>query len=303
VTDQTRITERLRADCEHCFGLCCVVPALSASADFAIDKPAGQPCPNLRADFRCSIHDHLRDRGFPGCTTYDCFGAGQQVAQVTFGGRDWRRAPEIARDMFSAFTVMRQLHELLWYLAEARARPAAGPVHGELDEALDQVGRLTRSEADALIALDVEPLRRDVSHLLRRASELARGPERPQRLGHPGQAGPPGQPGRPGQPEGDLAGADLIGKDLGGADLRAADLRNAYLIGANLQGADLRAADLLGADFRGADLSGADLSTSIFLIQAQVDAARGDAATRLPPGLSRPGHWTAARTERARRGT
>src|SRR5258705_71931 len=130
--------------------------------------PAGQPCANLRADFRCSIHDHLRDRGFPGCTTYDCFGAGQQVAQVTFGGRDWRRAPEIAQDMFSAFTVMRQLHELLWYLAEARALPAAGPVHGELDEALDQVGRLTRSEAAALTGLDVGPLRGDVSHLLRR---------------------------------------------------------------------------------------------------------------------------------------
>jgi hypothetical protein len=281
VTGQTRITERLRADCEHCFGLCCVVPALTASADFAIDKKAGQPCPNLRADFRCSIHGHLRERGFPGCTTYDCFGAGQQVAQVTFGGRDWRETPGIAKDMFSAFTVMRQLHELLWYLAEARALPAAGPLHDDHDEALDQVGRLTRSEAAALAGLDVGPLRGDVSHLLRRASELARVPEGP------------GRPERPGRPEAEMAGADLIGKDLGGADLRAACLRNAYLIGANLQGADLRAADVLGADFRGADLSGADLSTSIFLIQSQIDAARGDAATRLPPGLSRPGHWTA----------
>lgn len=290
MTGQTRITERLRADCEHCFGLCCVVPALTASADFAIDKGAGQPCPNLRPDSRCSIHDHLRDRGFPGCTTYDCFGAGQQVAQVTFGGRDWRGAPEIAQDMFSAFTVMRQLHELLWYLAEARSWPAAGPVHRELDEALDEIGRLTRREAAALTGLDVGPLRGDVSHLLRRASELARRRERPER------------PGRPERPEADLAGADLIGKDLGGADLRAACLRNACLIGANLPAADLRAADVLGADFRGADLSGADLSTSLFLIQSQVDAARGDAATRLPAGLSRPGHWTAAGPPRGRGG-
>jgi hypothetical protein len=250
------------------------VPALTASADFAIDKDAGQPCPNLRADFRCSIHGHLRERGFPGCTTYDCVGAGQQVAQVTFGGRDWRQAPGTAQDMFAAFTVMRQLHELLWYLAEARALPACGPVHDELDEALDEVGRHTRSGADALIGLDVGTLRGDVSHLLRRASELARGP---------------------GRRETELAGADLIGKDLGGADLRAACLRNAYLIGANLQGADLRTADVLGADFRGAELSGADLSTSVFLIQSQVDAARGDAATQLPPALSRPGHWTAGR--------
>jgi uncharacterized protein YjbI with pentapeptide repeats len=264
------LTERLRADCEHCFGLCCVVPALTASADFAIDKDAGQPCPNLQADFRCSIHDHLRERGFPGCTTYDCFGAGQQVAQVTFGGRDWRRTPGIAKDMFASFTVMRQLHELLWYLTEARALRAAEPLHDELDEALDNVDRLTRSDADALIGLDVGALREEVSHLLRRASELARGHARL---------------------DAELSGADLIGKDLGRADLRAASLRNAYLIGANLRDADLRTADVLGADFRGADLSGADLSTSIFLIQAQVDAARGDSATRLPPALSRPGHW------------
>ena len=55
-----RLRERgrlgLRADCGSCFGLCCVALAFAASADFAIDKAAGQPCPNLRADFRCGIH-------------------------------------------------------------------------------------------------------------------------------------------------------------------------------------------------------------------------------------------------------
>lgn len=102
----------LRADCARCVGLCCVAPAFSASADFAIDKDAGQPCPNLRGDFRCSIHDRLRQRGFPGCAVYDCFGAGQQVTQVTFGGQDWR-TPGVAAQMFAVFTIVRQLHELL----------------------------------------------------------------------------------------------------------------------------------------------------------------------------------------------
>ena len=53
---------RLRADCSRCAALCCVVPAFSRSSDFAIDKPAGRPCPNLRSDLRCGIHEHLRDR-------------------------------------------------------------------------------------------------------------------------------------------------------------------------------------------------------------------------------------------------
>jgi hypothetical protein len=88
VTDEPRAD--LRADCAQCFGLCCVAPAFTASADFAITKPAGRPCPNLGVGFGCGIHDRLRDSGFGGCAVYDCFGAGQKVAQVTFGGRDWR---------------------------------------------------------------------------------------------------------------------------------------------------------------------------------------------------------------------
>src|SRR5713226_2404417 len=87
----------LRADCERCFALCCVAPAFSASADFAIDKDAGEPCPNLTTDFRCSIHSRLRNKGFPGCAVYDCFGAGQKVSQVTYEGKDWRHAPRTAK--------------------------------------------------------------------------------------------------------------------------------------------------------------------------------------------------------------
>jgi hypothetical protein len=43
--------QQLRADCRRCVGLCCVAPAFVASADFALDKPAGRACPHLSADF------------------------------------------------------------------------------------------------------------------------------------------------------------------------------------------------------------------------------------------------------------
>src|SRR5437588_5395696 len=105
----------LRADCTRCFALCCVVPAFAKSADFAISKPAGTPCRNLLADFRCGIHDKLRPSGFPGCTVYDCFGAGQQLAQVTFHGQDWRTHPELKPDLIAVFPIMRDLHELLYH--------------------------------------------------------------------------------------------------------------------------------------------------------------------------------------------
>jgi uncharacterized protein YjbI with pentapeptide repeats len=266
----------LRADCERCVGLCCVAPAFSASADFAIDKDAGQACPNLQSDFRCGIHAHLRQRGFPGCAVYDCFGAGQKVAQVTFGGQDWRETPGIAAQMFQVFTIMRQLHELLWYLGEALTLPAARPLYQELSHALEKTERLTLGSPAALEELDVTAYRRDISALLRRASELAR-------AGLPGPGAGPGGA--------DLAGADLIGRDLRDTDLRGASLRGAALIGADLSGADLRGADLTGADLRGADLRGADLTGSIFVTQSQLEAARGNASTRLPPPLTTPAHW------------
>ncbi|GAA2915570.1 pentapeptide repeat-containing protein [Streptosporangium fragile] len=273
----------LRADCERCFGLCCVVPAFTASADFAVDKAAGQACPNLQQDFRCGIHRDLRQRGFPGCTVYDCFGAGQQVSQVTFGGQDWRRAPHTAKQMFEVFPIMRHLHELLWYLTEALTMPPARPLHGELRRALDEIDALTRTGPDALADVDVAARRRDVNVLLQRASELVRA-----RV-------PRGRTNR----RAEQRGADLIGANLRGADLRGANLRGAYLIGTDLRGADLGVADLTGADLRGADLRGADLSESIFLTQSQLDAAKGDATTKVPPSLAHPAHWAPSGTPHA----
>jgi uncharacterized protein YjbI with pentapeptide repeats len=257
----------LRADCAHCFALCCVALPFAASADFAITKSAGEPCTHLQADFRCGIHDRLRERGFPGCTAYDCFGAGQKVSQVTFGGRDWRTAPQ----MFAVFPVVRQLHELLWYVTEALARPAARPLEVGLREALDETERLTRLPPQDLQRLDVAGHRATVKTLLLAASELVRA--------------------EVGRVAAQHRGADLMGAKLRGADLRGADLRGAYLIGADLRDADLRLADLIGADLRGADLAGADLTGSLFLTQFQLAAATGDAHTQIGPPLTRPAHW------------
>ncbi|MHC3467292.1 pentapeptide repeat-containing protein [Streptomyces sp. 7R007] len=263
----------LRGDCGNCFGLCCVALPFAASADFALDKPAGTPCPNLGEDHRCGIHARLRQRGFTGCTVYDCFGAGQKVSQHTFGGRDWRTGPRAhARLMFDVFPVVRQLHELLWYLTEALALPAQ-PVHADLRRALDETEALTRRSAEELAGLDVAAHRQEVNVLLLRTSELVR-------------ARVPGR-------RKDRRGADLIGARLKGADLRGASLRGAYLIAADLTGADLRGADLIGADLRDADLTDADLTGAFFLTQPQLDAARGSVGTRLPESVGRPVHWTA----------
>ncbi|WP_217545134.1 pentapeptide repeat-containing protein [Streptomyces sp. GbtcB6] len=266
---------RLSGDCARCFGLCCVALPFTASADFAVDKPAGKPCGNLGGDHRCGIHTELRQKGFGGCTVYDCFGAGQKVSQVTFGGQDWRGgSQEDASRMFDAFPVVRQLHELLWYLTEALGLAAARPVHAALRAALRETEQLSLGTPEELAALDVAAHRQEVNVLLLRTSELARAGVRGRKK--------------------DRRGADLMGARLRGADLRGASLRGAYLIAADLTGADLRDADLIGADLRNADLRDADLTGAFFLTQPQLDAARGNAGTRLPVSVTRPVHWTAA---------
>jgi Pentapeptide repeats (8 copies) len=253
----------LAADCTRCLALCCVGPAQIASADFALDKPPGRPCVHLRADDRCGIHDELRESGFAGCVAYDCFGAGQHVVQVTFAGR---RTRDPAMD--AVLPVLRQLHEVRWYLEEVLERPQAASVHPEAREARDALVRLGDGAPEELLALDVAAQRDAVVPVLRRASALVRAPFPATR--------------RP---------RDLVGARLRRGRLAGADLRGVLLIGADLRSSDLRCADLLGADLRGADLRGADLTGALFVTRTQLGSALGDAAARLPSGLPRPAHW------------
>lgn len=263
----------LVADCGRCRALCCVGPAFTRSADFPIAKPAGTPCPNLRADHRCSVHDTLLDRGFRGCVGYDCFGAGQHLSATGAAGRADGAADDVAH---AALPAVRLLRELEWYLVEVLAHPAAAAVHAPARTALADV-RAAGPQA-------AHDLRAAVGPLLQAASDAVRS-----------VAGTAGNAGTAGTAGPDRSGADLAGRDLRGADLRRGTLRGALLLGADLRRADLREADLLGADTRGADLRGADLRGALFVTRTQLDAARGDAATRLPSWAVRPAHWAATR--------
>ena len=194
--------------------------------------------------------------------TFDCFGAGQQVVEVTFGGAS-RREPA----MFAALEVLRPLHEVLALLDEAVASPAHGPAAADLRARVEEM--VTR-DADALADVDVGAVRREAGAVFDGVVAEA----------HAGRAG-----------SRDLRGADLVGQDLRRRDLRAARLRGALLLGADLRGVDLDRAELLGADLRGADVRGARLAGALLLTGPQLAAARGDAATTVPAHLRRPPHW------------
>jgi len=265
----------LSADCENCFGLCCVALPYMKSADFAYDKDSGIPCGNLQSDYRCSIHKNLRSNGFRGCTVYECFGAGQKVSQITYSGNDWKSKKGIAKEMFEVFPIMQQLHEMLRYLYEALNRKEAREIHKNIHQAIEQTEHLTYLNTKSILKIDLLQHRAFVNDVLISTSEFVR------TTGKNGQK----------QKVKLKKGIELMGSNLRGANLRGENLRGAFLIACDLRDADLRYVDFIGADLRDANISGANLSGCIFLTQAQINSANGDLHTKLPSSLDIPSHW------------
>jgi uncharacterized protein YjbI with pentapeptide repeats len=241
----------LTADCSRCDALCCVLLPFRREGGFGADKPGGVACHHLREDDRCGIHADLRERGWPGCVVFDCFGAGQQVTNVTYAGTSWRDLddPGHLGEMAAVLSSQRLVHEMLRHLLEVAER-SPDPAAAELTERLLVLRDATPVE---ILTADLDELQEACSDLLTAASLRLRDP-----------AGP------------DLSYTDLAGQDLRDRDLRSASLRGALLIGADLRDVVLQRTDLLGADLRGADLRGADLAEALFVTGPQLAGARTD---------------------------
>lgn len=228
---------------------------------------------NLCSNHLCSVHDKLMDKGFKGCISYECFGAGQHVSQTIYEGRSWREDQERAKEMFAVFPVVQQLHEMLWYLQQALSLKESREIHPDLQEAYEKTVQLTFLSPEEILDLDVHAHRTYVNRLLVETSRLFRAD-----FTHK-----------------DKVANDYIGGNLKGRDLRGKNFRGKLMIAANLSRSDLRKADFIGADMRDADLSGADLRGALFITQSQINSAKGDIHTLIPVDLKRPDHWSRER--------
>ena len=128
-----RSLPELKAECSRCVALCCMALPFDKGEDFALDKPALHPCPNL-TDHHCTIHDSLRERGFPGCARYDCLGAGQRVVEEVFGDADWQRDASLRAPMGEAFAILRRVHAGLELLIVAERLSLPEPLSRERAE-------------------------------------------------------------------------------------------------------------------------------------------------------------------------
>lgn len=142
----------LTSDCQSCTALCCMALAFDEGEDFAFDKPAGLPCPNLDVEFGCQLYNHLEAEGFRGCVRYECHGAGQRVSQELFPGQNWRDDPSLAKPMIAAFAAMRQVHEALELLVAAGQLDLPTSLEVEREELMEAYAPAEGWSEDSLAA-------------------------------------------------------------------------------------------------------------------------------------------------------
>lgn len=277
--DNNQILKTLKIDCEKCFGLCCVALYFSKTDGFPNDKKAGTPCVNLQSSFTCSEHKNLRKKGLKGCTGYDCFGAGQKVAQLTFEGKDWKEFKDLQNQMFEVFVIMRQLHEMLWYLGDALTFVSNKNIKDQLNSRIQEIEQLTKLDANSIMNIDIEKYRIKVNSILRMTNEIVKDKISQYKINNSKNK------------KNLKLGYDFIGANLTDTNLTGANFAGALLIASNMKNTDLKGANLIGADLRDADIRGANLEDAIFLTQYQINTAIGNCKTKLPKSLERPPHW------------
>lgn len=211
------LEESLKINCSKCFGFCCTALYFSKNDGFPVDKEGGKPCVNLMEDFKCKIHNDLTKKGLKGCIAYDCLGAGQKVASVTYNGHSFRENKELAKEMFDVFIIMTKLHEMLWYLNESLRLDIDNSLKSSIKDMLNKTLDVTNLDAKSLLSFDLEFHRDNVNILLEKVSEFIR--RKAQKGNKPNFKCKKMIGGRK-----NLIGQNLCKQNLVGADFRGAEL-------------------------------------------------------------------------------
>ena len=155
--------EDFAPDCAACAALCCLALAFDKGEMFGHDKAAGTPCHHLSGHL-CTIHADLGEKGYRGCASFDCLGAGQRVSALFDGS--WRDEPARIPAMISAFRAMRDIQELRQMLVAARGLTLPPETVADLDRWQADLAA-ARETREALAAFDPRPLRRWLRDLAR----------------------------------------------------------------------------------------------------------------------------------------
>lgn len=264
------LLDELKIDCSKCSGLCCTALFFSKLDGFPEDKVAGKPCVNLQTDFRCKIHNELTKRKLKGCLNYDCFGAGQKVTQTIYNNSNWCTEPAKSQEMFKVFLIVFQLHQILYFLEEAKTIILVRESWNEIGNLIEEGRNICKASPHDILTTDIDEYRNRVNDCLRKVSSLIKLNYNPNKKEHK---------------------KDFIGKSFKGKNFNGTDFSMNLLIAANFQECSFDGANFLGADTRDTDFSYADLREAVFITQGQVNCARGNSNTKLPAKFRRPISW------------
>ena len=265
------IFEPYKINCEKCSGLCCVALYFTKSDGFPKDKEAGIPCKNLQADYKCKVHSTLSQQGLKGCMAYDCFGAGQYVTNHLNALPNWLTiSPEEADRIFNSYLVVLRVHQTLWYLSQCLILRLSQSEKDQAKSLIDEGRELIEKPIEMLAVLDTQLFGEKSNKYLKYIC-----------LVYQTQFSSTNK----------MQAKNYMGKNLKQKNLAGKDFSMSLLIAANLEQANLYGANFLGADMRDTNVWNTDLSQCLFLTQFQINAAKGNHHTILPPYLSRPKVW------------
>lgn len=265
------IFESYKINCQKCSGLCCVALYFSKSDGFPKDKEAGIACKNLMPDHKCKVHSKLFAQGLKGCMKYDCFGAGQYVTHNFNLLPNWNTiSSEKANIIFNSFLAALRVHQTLWYLSQCLILrlPPSEKEHADL--LINEGTKLIEKPLEILANLDTQPFCEKSNKYLKHICELCESPF---------------------SNTNKTQSTNYMGKNMKQKNLEGKDFSMSLLIAANLEQASLCGANFLGADMRDTNICRTDLSQCLFLTQIQINSAKGNSLTVLPPYLYRPKIW------------
>ncbi len=170
--------------------------------------------------------------------------------------------------MFQVYLIVYQLHQMLWYLILAGRIIEDNSMKIDINNLIEENGKITQMGPEEIIKLDLEQYRDRVNHILKETckavhSEIADNNHS----------------------------IDCMGKSFKKQNLDGKDFSMTLLIAADFEGCSLNKTNFLGADMRDTNFRNTDLSKSLFLTQMQINTAMGNDNTKLPEYLTMPDTW------------
>lgn len=265
------IFEPYKINCEKCCGLCCVALYFTKSDGFPKDKEAGVACENLQTDYKCKMYSKLSKQGLKGCMTYDCFGAGQFITRHLKSLPNWFIiSPKEAVKIFNSYLVVLKVHQTLWYLLQCLILCLPQLEKEQAKSLINEGSSLIEKPFEILSALDTQSFCEKSNVYLRRICAIYQTGVRDVNK---------------------MQVNNYMGKNMQRKNLARIDFSISLLIAANLVQANLYGANFLGADMRDTNICDTDLSQCLFLTQFQINSAKGNSNTILPPYLHKPKTW------------